>query len=54
VDGGALDGHEHGDAGWRDAHVSLVMQAEVFNPLAAFGVRPLPRLLAAAVAEFGC
>jgi hypothetical protein len=42
VDGGALDRHEHGDTGGRDAHVSLVIQAEVFNPLAAFRVRPLP------------
>ena len=24
------------------SHVPFVMQAEVFNPLAAFGVRPLP------------
>src|ERR1019366_2653163 len=44
VDGGSLDGHEHGDAGRGDAHVSFVMQAEVFNPLAAFRVRPLPTI----------
>ena len=44
VDRSPLDRHEHGDTGGRNSNIPFVMQAEVFNPLAAFGVRPLPAI----------
>ena len=43
-----LNRHEHGDTGRRDANISLIIQTEVFDPLAAFRVRPLPAVSARA------